>query len=129
VVTGGRRPGDRQTEAGAGAEYLESLGIPGSAIERETTSTNSWESLTAVARFLRADGIERVILVSDPYHSFRIRGIADELGLEAMVSPTRSSPTEGAAEVRAMLRETAAVAVGRIIGYSRLLRLDNELSR
>jgi uncharacterized SAM-binding protein YcdF (DUF218 family) len=123
VVTGGRQEGDRFTEAEAGAEYLEDLGIPGNVIERETTSTHSWESLAAAARFLREDGFERVLLVSDPYHSHRIEAIAEELGLDASVSPTRTSPTDGVGELRAMLRETAAVAVGRIIGYPRLLRL------
>jgi len=122
VVTGGRREGDRFTEAGAGAAYLEGLGIPGNVIERETTSTHSWESLAAAARFLQADGIDTVILVSDPYHSYRIDAIAEDLGLEASVSPTRTSPVDGIAELRAMARETAAVAVGRIIGYPRLLR-------
>jgi uncharacterized SAM-binding protein YcdF (DUF218 family) len=123
VVTGGRREGDRFTEAGAGAAYLEDLGIPGNVIERETTSTHSWESLAAAARFLLADGVERVILVSDPYHSYRIETIADDLGLDASVSPTRTSPVEDVDELRAMLRETAAVAAGRILGYPRLLRL------
>ncbi|MGH9119121.1 MAG: YdcF family protein [Acidimicrobiales bacterium] len=123
VVTGGRQEGDRYTEAGAGAAYLERLRIPGTAIERETTSAHSWESLAAAARFLQDDGIERVLLVSDPYHSFRIDAIADDLGLEAFVSPTPSSPVGGGAELRAMARETAAVAVGRVIGYRRLLRL------
>jgi uncharacterized SAM-binding protein YcdF (DUF218 family) len=122
VVTGGRRPGDRFTEAGAGAAYLEDLGIPGDVIERETTSTHSWESLAAAARFLRDDDIDRVILVSDPYHSYRIAAIAEDLGLEAYSSPTTTSPTTGFGELRALVRETAAVAVGRILGYPRLLR-------
>jgi uncharacterized SAM-binding protein YcdF (DUF218 family) len=124
VVTGGRQEGDRFTEAGAGARYLESLGVPGSAIERETTSTHSWESLAAAARFLRADDITRVILVSDPYHSYRIEAIAEEIGLEPFVSPTQTSPTGRWSELRALARETAAVAIGRVIGYRRLFRLN-----
>lgn len=124
VVTGGRQPGDRFTEAGAGARYLESLGIPGYAIERETTSTHSWESLAAAARFLRRDGITEVILVSDPYHSYRIAAIAEDLGLDSLVSPTATSPVTGAAELRALMRETVAVAAGRLVGYSTLFRPD-----
>jgi uncharacterized SAM-binding protein YcdF (DUF218 family) len=120
VVTGGRRPGDRFTEAEASANYLAGLGIPGDVIERETSSTNSWESLAATARFLADDGVTAVILVSDPYHSFRIDAIAGELGLDAYVSPTSTSPIHGMSEVRAMLRETAAVSVGRILGYRRV---------
>jgi uncharacterized SAM-binding protein YcdF (DUF218 family) len=127
VVTGGRQEGDRFTEAGAGAAYLESLGIPGAAIERETTSANSWESLAAAARFLREDDITEVILVSDPFHSYRIEAIAEDLGLDARVSPTDSSPVGGTEELRAMAREAAAVAVGRIIGWRRLVSLDGKL--
>lgn len=121
VVTGGRRPGDRFTEAEAGANYLEEAGVPGGAIEREVQGDNSWESLAAAARFLRADGITSVVLVSDPYHAMRIDGIAHELGLDAVVSPAGSGSALGP-----LVRETAAVAVGRIIGYDRLVRIDAE---
>ena len=62
--------------------------------------------------------------MSDPYHALRIGGIADELGLDAHVSPTRTSPIAGSAAFRHMVKETGAVAVGRVIGYRRLLRLD-----
>lgn len=124
VVTGGRQEGDRQTEAGAGANYLSSVhGIPGDAIERETTGHNSWESLAAAARFLLADGITEVVLVSDPYHNMRIDGIAHDLGLDAVVSPASSSSS-----FSQLARETVAVAIGRIIGYDRLFRLDNAVN-
>lgn len=122
VVTGGNQPGDRFTEAAAAARYLEEHGVPGQAIEREVQGTNTWESLAASARFLRADGITRVVLVSDPYHAMRIDGIAHELGLDAVVSPA-----DGGAPIGELLRETAAVAVGRIIGYDRLVRIDEEV--
>ena len=122
VVTGGRQPGDRFTEAAASAEYLESLGVPGQDIEREVQGGSSWESLAATARFLRADGITRVVLVSDPYHAMRIDGIAHDLGLDAVVSPS-----DGGAPIGSLLRETAAVAVGRIIGYDRLVQVDAEV--
>lgn len=122
VVTGGRQPGDRFTEAGASADYLESLGVPGQDIEREVQGESSWESLAAAARFLRADGITRVVLVSDPYHAMRIDGIAHDLGLDAVVSPA-----DGGAPMGSLLRETAAVAVGRIIGYDRLVQVDAEV--
>ncbi|MBK9179163.1 MAG: YdcF family protein [Acidimicrobiales bacterium] len=124
VVTGGNQPGDRFTEATASANYLLARGVPDDQILREVSGGNSWESLAATAVFLDDRGIDRVILVSDPYHSMRIEGIASELGLDASVSPTRTSPTRGWSELRAMVRETAAVGVGRLIGYRRLLRLE-----
>jgi uncharacterized SAM-binding protein YcdF (DUF218 family) len=127
VVTGGRQTGDRFTEAEASANYLQTKGVPGGAIERETTSTNSWDELTATARFLKDRGITEVVLVSDPFHSYRIAAMAKDLGLKAHVSPTTTSPVKGADELRAMLRETGAVSVGRIIGFDRLVRLEDHL--
>ena len=122
VVTGGRQEGDRFTEAGAGADYLEAHGVPGNAIERETTGGNTWESLSSTARFLRRDGITQVVLVSDGYHALRIDDVASELGLDATVSPAG-----GSSSVPELAKETVAVAVGRIIGYDRLVRLDQRV--
>lgn len=122
VVTGGRQPGDRFTEAAASAAYLAEHGVPGGAIEREVQGESSWESLAAAARFLRADGITSVVLVSDPYHAMRIDGIAHELGLDAVVSPADAGTPIGS-----LLKETLAVALGRIIGYDRLVRLDERV--
>ena len=122
VVTGGRQPGDRFTEAAASAAYLERLGVPGQAIEREVQGESSWESLAAASRFLRADGVTRVLLVSDPYHALRIASIADDLGLDAVVSPA-----DGGSSIGSLFRETVAVGVGRVIGYDRLVQLDEEV--
>jgi Uncharacterized conserved protein len=122
VVTGGRAEGDRFTESSASANYLHGKGVPDDAILREVQGRNSWQSLAASARFLKQRGITDVVLVSDPFHAARINRIAEELGLEAATSPTRTSPIEGVAEFRHLLTETAQVAVGRIIGFRRMVR-------
>jgi uncharacterized SAM-binding protein YcdF (DUF218 family) len=122
VVTGGKQPADRFTEAAASARYLEERGVPADAILQETTGQSSFVSLEAAARLLRSRGKERVVLVSDPYHSLRIRGIAEELGLDAMTSPTRTSPIEGGEAFRRMVKEAAGVALARLVGYERLER-------
>jgi uncharacterized SAM-binding protein YcdF (DUF218 family) len=124
VVTGGSRAGDRFTEAAASAAYLSEHGVPGGAIERETTGATSYESLAATARFLRERDITRVVLVSDPFHAYRIGAISDEVGMDARVSPTPSSAFTGSAQMRQLVRETGGVCLGRIIGYR---RLDNAL--
>ncbi len=125
VVTGGSQEGDEFSEAEAGAMWLADHGVPDSAVLREVQGRNSWESLAASARFLQDEGIDDVMIVSDPFHAKRLEEIADEVGLEAYVSPTDESPVEGTAELRAMLRETAAVSVGRFLGYRRLMNLDD----
>jgi uncharacterized SAM-binding protein YcdF (DUF218 family) len=127
VVTGGKQPADQFTEATAGYNYLRDRGVPDEAILKEVSGTNTWESLEAASGFLQARGITDVLLVSDGYHALRLEAIADELGLDADVSPTASARLSRVGKVRALLRETAAVSVGRIIGFRRLVNLKDEV--
>lgn len=127
VVTGGKQPGDRFTEAAASYVYLRDHGVPGFALLREEKGSNTWEQLAATTRFLRDLDIDDVILVSDDYHAYRLERIAHELGLQAQVSPVDPGLSV-AGRVKALTRETAAVALGRIIGFRRLVNLDGSLS-
>lgn len=124
VVTGGSQPGDQFTEATASANYLIQRGVPDEDVLREVSGTSSWQSLAAAANFLDDREIDDVLLVSDPFHSLRIRAMASELGLEGHSSPTHSSPIRGLAEARYMARETIAVAVGRVIGFRRQASIE-----
>ena len=128
VVTGGKAEGDRFTESAASANYLHTKGVPDEAILREATGRTSWQSLAASARFLRQRGIRDVVLVSDPFHAARIHGIASELGLDAATSPTRTSPITGVSELRHMVIETAQVGVARVIGFRRLVRVEQRFA-
>lgn len=119
VVTGGNQPGDQFTEATASANYLIKRGVPDEDVLREVSGTSSWQSLAAAANFLGDRSINDVLLVSDPFHSLRIRAMADELGLEGYSSPTKTSPIKGMTEARYMVREAVAVAVGRVVGFRR----------
>ena len=119
VVTGGNQPGDQFTEATASANYLIKNGVPDEDVLREVSGTTSWQSLAAAANFLGERSIKEVLLVSDPFHSLRIRAMASELGLDGHSSPTKTSPIKGMTEARYMVRETVAVAVGRVVGFRR----------
>lgn len=123
VVTGGRAEGDRFSEATAAATYLHERGVSDDRILRETSGRNSWESLAASARFLTERGITDVLLVSDPFHAKRIEAIADEVGLSGHPSPTRTSPIGGLEEWRRLGGETVRVAVGRIVGFRRMMSI------
>jgi uncharacterized SAM-binding protein YcdF (DUF218 family) len=123
IVTGGNQPGDRFTEASASAQYLIDHGVDPSAIAEEDHGHSSWESLDAVADILHAHDARTVLLVSDPYHSLRIRLMAQELGFTAYVSPTRTSPVQGATAFGKEIKEAAGISLGRIIGFDSLLSL------
>ena len=127
VVTGGRQQGDRFTEATSGYLYLRHHGVPDAAILKEVDGSSTWESLAASARILHDRGLRTVVLVTDDYHAFRAEAIAEGRGLDATVSPIDPG-LSGTSELRELVRETGAVALGRIIGYDRLFRLDNALN-
>jgi len=116
IVTGGKKPGDGTTQGLTGYDYLTSVGIPAADVKLENQGTNSYQELSAAANIMRSEHLApTVLLVSDPYHSLRITQIASELGLTAHVSPDRVHSTW-----YTLARETAAVSIGRIIGYRRL---------
>lgn len=131
VVTGGRRAGDRFTEATVSARYLLNRGVPETALLREVSGQNSWQSLASTANFLkrRDPPITQVLLVSNGYHSARIAAIAKELGLDAHTSPARASSLTGARKVFHVGKETVAVAAGRVFGFRRVAGIDRRIAR
>lgn len=122
VVTGGKQEGDTFTEGQVGFVYLLGEGVPEADLLIEDQGTNTWESLAAAARILQERDMTEAVMVTDGYHALRVDAIADELGLDASVSPSRSGGT-----VRELVEETGAVAVGRIVGFRRLVNLDDRL--
>ena len=129
VVTGGKQPGDRYTEASAAADYLVSQGVPQSQILREASGRDSWQCLSGAADFLNARGDKTVLLVSDPFHDEPISLMSQELGLTPFVSPTRTSPIRGLSVVPYFAKETVEVAIGRVIGFRRLVGVSQRVQR
>ncbi|MGH9061762.1 MAG: YdcF family protein, partial [Acidimicrobiales bacterium] len=127
VVTGGKLPADRFTEATAAANYLAEHGVAQQHILREVAGRNSWESLESAAAFLKARHIHRVLLVSDPFHDERILLMTAQLGLTSYVSPTRTSPLGTGAIDGHYVRETLEVAAGRIVGFRALVGVGDRI--
>lgn len=120
IVTGGNQPGDRFTEAESSRRYLVEKGVPDAAILSEDSGRSSWQSLRSVVDISRSRGIGRLILVSDPFHSLRIKLMVEELGLRAQTSSTATSPIVGGQAFLRHLEEAAGVALGRIIGFEQV---------
>jgi len=118
IPTGSNQEGDRFTEGFTGFTWLRDRGVPEEAILVNVDGGNTWEQLTSTAAILEARELTDAILVSDPYHTYRLTEIADEAGLEATVVPTDLESTYSD-----LARETAAVSVGRLIGFRRLSNL------
>lgn len=90
IVTGGKQPGDRFTEAGAGEAYLASQGIPSDDILGEDEGNTTLESLEQVREIAEDNDIESVLVVSDPLHSERLKRISGDLGFEAVYASPAS---------------------------------------
>ena len=94
VVTGGKQAGDRTTEADTARAYAIAQGVPESAILTEDEGRTTLESLRGVARIFHRQGIADAVFVSDPTHMLRVLRIAQDEGIRAWGSPTRTSPVE-----------------------------------
>jgi uncharacterized SAM-binding protein YcdF (DUF218 family) len=118
VVTGGKLPGDRTTEAATARQYALDRQVPADAIIGEDEAHNTLTSLRAVAALMRARGYTSAIFVSDPTHMLRVLRIASDLGIDAYGSPTTTSPVEHdlAQRLRATAHELGALAVYFIAG-------------
>jgi len=92
VVTGGVGRGDTTSEAMVGQRYLVAREVPEEDVAVQPVGRSTRASMTAVAAWLRERGHRRVLLVSDPFHMFRLRLEARRTELEAYTSPTESSP-------------------------------------
>jgi uncharacterized SAM-binding protein YcdF (DUF218 family) len=92
VVTGGVGRGDTTSEATVGRHYLLARDVVPGDVVVQPQGRSTEASMTAVADWLEAEGLHSVILVSDPFHMFRLRLEARRTNLQAYTSPTESSP-------------------------------------
>ena len=116
IITLGGPGGDQFTEGSVGREYLMSKGVPESAIIAETESRNTEESARRLVVIARANGLHRLVVVSDDTHMFRIHEICAADGLDVLTSP-RARPA-----VEEKTQEGARIA-HEILSYT-LWRLD-----
>ena len=111
IITLGGPGGDQFTEGSVGEGYLISKSVPEQAIIAETESRNTEESARRIAVIARANGLHRLVVVSDDTHMFRIHAICAAEGLDVLTSP-RPRP---AVEDRALEAERIA---HEIISYT-----------
>ena len=117
VTVGGSRPGDRTTEAEAGAAFLRERDVEVVAVPE---GSNTLESMIAVDALMTEQGWTSAVLVTDPWHSMRSRRMARDQGMQAETSPTRAGPSVRTREtqVRYIARETLAYLYYRAVGSS-----------
>ena len=95
IITLGGNGGDQYNEGAVGREYLMGMGVPRQAIIAETVSHNTEESAVRVSVIARANGLHRLVIVSDGTHMFRIHEICTAEGLDVLTSPRPHVAVEG----------------------------------
>jgi uncharacterized SAM-binding protein YcdF (DUF218 family) len=120
VVTGGFGRGDTTSEAIVGRRYLLAHAVPPEAVVAQSRGRTTAASMTEVAEWSRGRGLRRVLLVSDPFHMFRLRLEARRTALEAYTSPTESSPISDnpGLELRYLFREGLKVPVAWVRSWT-----------
>ena len=98
IVTLGGNGGDQYSEGAVGEEYLESKGVPEEDIIAETESRTTEDSARRVAVIAKANGLRRLVIVSDGTHLFRIHEICAADGLNVLTSPRPRVAVEGGSQ-------------------------------
>jgi len=98
IITLGGAGGDEYSEGAVGREYLMGQGVPEEVIIAETVSRNTEDSARRIAVIARANGLKRLVIVSDGTHLFRIHAICASDGLDVLTSPRPRVPVEGGSQ-------------------------------
>lgn len=113
LTVGGKRPGDRFTEAEAGRDYLLHREVPSSAVVPVGVGNDTLVSLQAAAALMRERGWTSAVVVTDPWHELRSTTMLADAGRGA-IAVHGSAVTDGPSlagrgvELRYVARETAA---------------------
>ena len=88
IFTGGQGNAGEPTESSAARDYALQSGVPLQDILIEQKSHTTYENILYAKQVADAQGIKRVLIVSDPLHMKRAVLMAEDLGLIAEPSPT-----------------------------------------
>ncbi|MEJ8854656.1 YdcF family protein [Variovorax robiniae] len=121
VVSGGKDTEDARIEAQVMEAYAREVGFTGTVLQ-ESQSSSTRQNLAMSWPVLEAAGVKRVIVVSDPYHLWRIERLARASGFDRAfdVQYAAASPTCGRAPFlffKGVVREPLAIVNNALAGY------------
>ena len=109
ITVGSGAPGDRTTEAAAGAFWLRNNGVKRSAIVALPTGRDTRTQTTAYVAEMKKRKLTNVIIATDPYHCNRTITMAEDLDAIASCSPVQTGPNSLAgSRMRYLVREAGA---------------------
>ena len=76
-----------KSEGGVGRTYLLAHGVPEQSLIAETQSSNTEQSVDRLVLIARENHLQRIVVVSDGTHLFRIHELCQKAGLDVFTSP------------------------------------------
>ncbi len=109
ITVGSGAPGDRTTEAAAGAYWLRTHGVKRSAVIALPTGRDTRSQTIAYVAEMKKRNLTQVIIATDPYHCNRTIAMASDLDAVATCSPVAEGPNSLAnSGLRYLVREAGA---------------------
>ena len=108
-TVGAGAPGDRTTEAAASKAWLIDRGVKKNNVIAVAKGRDTLGSTKAYVEAANKAKLKSVIIVTDPYHCFRSKKMAQDLGLAASCTAVESGPASVAnSEFKYLARESGA---------------------
>ncbi|MBW8483504.1 YdcF family protein [Actinomadura parmotrematis] len=130
VTVGGKAPGDNFTEADSGRRWLITKGgLPADRVVAVPSGRDTLQSFEAVGKVYKQRGWRSGVIVTDPWHGLRSKRMAEDNGIEAASSPTRSGPSVMTRDTQFhyIVRETGGYLSYVLLGKS--VKVPGETSR
>lgn len=118
IFTGGQGNPGEPTEAAAARDYALQSGVPLQDMLIEQKSHTTYENILYAKQVADAQGIKKVLIVSDPLHMKRAVLMARDAGLLAEPSPTPSTRYQGLKSQLGLLAHETYYYIGYLIRRS-----------
>jgi uncharacterized SAM-binding protein YcdF (DUF218 family) len=92
ITVGSGAPGDRTTEAAAGAYWLRHHGVKRTSIISLPSGRDTRTQTISYVAEMKKRKLTKLIIATDPYHCNRAMTMAKDLGADATCSPVQDGP-------------------------------------
>jgi uncharacterized SAM-binding protein YcdF (DUF218 family) len=123
IFTGGLAQGDDLAESEAARQYALSQGVADEDVLIETVSHNTCENLLQARQIIQSHNLGQVLVVSDPMHMRRAMWLAEEVGLNALPSPTPTTRYQSFSSTTAFLFREMYYSIPSLLGIHRCTKI------
>ncbi len=117
LFTGGKKRGDIDTEAETAKKYAIENGIPDQNILTENTGLTTVQSMQNALDIMHTNQMSTAIVVSDPFHMYRLKRISKDIGMNTLLSPTAFSRIVSfELNLKYIIREIIVYSIYRLTG-------------